>query len=105
MFPMDGAHHFQELSQIGWASLNTRGKNRMFSDEDAHLFQGEVSHIGLGRTNGMYALDGAHLFQELSQVVIVKWKGSDQQCVQDDTARPDVCSRPVILLTLIDRHF
>ncbi len=50
-------------------------------------------------------MEGAHLFQELSQVVIVKWKGSDQQCVQDDTARPDVCSCPVILLTLIDCHF
>ena len=40
------------------------------------------------------------LLQELSEVVVVKGKGSDQQSVQDHSARPNVSPSTVVTFTL-----
>ena len=39
-------------------------------------------------------------FQQLSQIVIVKGKSSDQESVEDHTAWPDICPSAIIFFTL-----
>ena len=39
-------------------------------------------------------------FQELSKIVIVERKGSNQQGIQNHTARPHICPSAIVLLPL-----
>ena len=39
-------------------------------------------------------------FQELSKIVIVERKGSNQQGIQNHTARPNICPSAIVLLPL-----
>ena len=39
-------------------------------------------------------------FQELSEIVVIKRKGSNQQGVQNHAARPDICPSAIVLFPL-----
>ena len=57
--------------------------------------------LAVGRNEVRNVEDAAlNLLQKLSQIVVVKREGADEQGVEDHSAGPDIRLLPIVLLTL-----